>query len=198
MAVWMAVALAPVALFALRLIDDSAVALLVPSALALMIVLFLVVMGAAVRAAAGASLPRALAGAGGALLAVVLLTLPMSHVIGQRACPERMGVDRGVQVSSQMLDAWRNGERPSVAVWNDLGVADAWRTQIAGLRLIDYKLEDSGCWERLAPVTTTRTWHQFRVTVQRGDGERFSKVVTVHTRAARDGWRVAEIEGLEL
>ena len=109
MAVWMAVALAPVALFALRLIDDSAVALLVPPALALMIVLFLVVMGAAVRAAAGASLPRALAGAGGALLAVVLLTLPMSHVIGQRACPERMGVDRGVQVSSQMLDAWRNG-----------------------------------------------------------------------------------------
>ena len=178
MAVWMAVALAPVALFALRLIDDSAVALLVPPALALMIVLFLVVMGAAVRAAAGASLPRALAGAGGALLAVVLLTLPMSHVIGQRACPERMGVDRGVQVSSQMLDAWR--------------------TQIAGLRLIDYRLEDSGCWERLAPVTTTRTWHQFRVTVQRGDGERFSKVVTVHTRAARDGWRVAEIEGLEL
>ena len=125
-------------------------------------------------------------------------TLPMSHVIGQRACPEHMGVDRGVQVSSQMLDAWRNGERPSVAVWNDLGVADAWRMQIAGLRLIDYKLEDSGCWERLAPVTTTRTWHQFRVTVQRGDGERFSKVVTVHTRAARDGWRVAEIEGLEL
>src|SRR5207247_9973708 len=117
---------------------------------------------------------------------------------GQPALPGRRGAYPGGQAASQMLDASRNGERPSVAVWNDLGVADAWRTQIAGLRLIDYKLEDSGCWERLAPVTTTRTWHQFRVTVQRGDGERFSKVVTVHTRAARDGWRVAEIEGLEL
>jgi len=197
MAVWIAVVLAPVALFGLRLIDDSAVALLVQPALALLIVLFLVVLGVAVRAAAGASLPRALASAAGAVLAVVLLTLPMSHVIGQRSCPEHMGVDRGVQVSSQMLDAWRNGERPSAAVWNDAGVADAWKAQIQGLRLIDYKLEDSGCWERLAPVTTTRTWHQFRVTVQRGDGERLSKVVTVHTRAARDGWRVAEIEGPE-
>src|SRR5439155_2259659 len=132
------------------------------------------------------SLARTLAGAAGAVLAVGLLTLALIYVIGQGAWLELMGVDRSVRVVARMVDAWRNGERPSVAVWNDLGVADAWRTQIAGLRLIDYKLEDSGCWERLAPVTTTRTWHQFRVTVQRGDGERLSKVVTVHTRAARD------------
>ena len=198
MAVWIAVVLAPVLLFGLRLIDDSAVALLVPAALALMIVLFLVVLGAAVRAAARASLPRALARGGAALLAVGLLTLPMSHVIGHRSCPEHMGVDRGLQISSQMLDAWRNGERPLAVVWTTGGVAEAWRAQTDGLRLVDYKLEDSGCWERLAPVTTTRTWHQFRVTVQRGDGERFSKVLTVHTHAARDGWRVAEIDGPEL
>src|SRR5207247_2220202 len=95
MAVWMAVALAPMGLFALRLIDDSAVALLVPPALALMIVLFLVVMGAAVRAAAGASLPRALAGAGGALLAVVLLTLPVSHAIVQPSSPRGLATASG-------------------------------------------------------------------------------------------------------
>ena len=195
MAVWMAVALAPVALFALRLIDDSAVALLVPPALALMIVLFLVVMGAAVRAAAGASLPRALAGGGGALLVALLLTLPMIHVIGQRSCPERMGVDRGVQVSSRMFDAWRKGERPPAVVWTGDVVADAWRARVGRLTLLDYKLVDSGCWERLAPVTTRKTWHEFRVTVRRGDGERLSKIVTVHTRAARDGWRIADVDG---
>jgi hypothetical protein len=127
-----------------------------------------------------------------------LLALPMIHVMGQRSCPERMGVDRGIQVSTQLLDAWRKGEPPSAEVWTGPAVADVWKARVGRLSLIDYKLIDSGCWERLAPVTTKKTWHEFRVTVQQGAGDRFSKIVTVHTRATRRGWAVAEIEGLEL
>jgi len=193
--VWAAVVLTPVALLSLRLVDDTAVGLLVQPALAVMIVVFLVIVGVAVRGSAAASLPRALAGGGGALLVALLLTLPMIHVIGQRSCPERMGVDRGVQVSSRMFDAWRKGERPPAVVWTGDVVADAWRARVGRLTLLDYKLVDSGCWERLAPVTTRKTWHEFRVTVRRGDGERLSKIVTVHTRAARDGWRIADVDG---
>src|SRR5207245_2480294 len=117
-----------------------------------------------------------------------LLALPTIHVIGQRSCPEWMGVDRGIQVSGQMFDAWRKGELPPPEVWAGTAVAEAWKARVAKLRLIDYKLMDSGCWERLSPVTTGKTWHEFRVTVQQGDRDRFSKMVTVYTRATRHGW----------
>jgi len=127
------------------------------------------------------SVPRAVAGGGSALLAAGLLALAMIHVIGQRSCPERMGVDRGIQVAAQMLDAWRKGEAAPADVWASAAVADAWRSRVGKLTLIDYKVVDSGCWERLAPVATQRTWHEFRVTVQQRDG-RFSKVMTVSER----------------
>ena len=120
----------------------------------------------------------------------------MIHVIGQRSCPERMGVDRGIQVAAQMLDAWRKGEAAPADVWASAAAADAWRGRVGKLTLIDYKVVDSGCWERLAPVATKRTWHEFRVTVQQGD-DRFSKVVTVHTHATRGDWHITEVEGPE-
>jgi hypothetical protein len=195
--VWIAVVLTPAALLALRLIDDTTVALLVPSALVLTVLLFLAIVGTAVRTSARRSLPRALVGGGGAVLAAALLALPMTHVIGQRACPEHMGPDRGVQVTTQMFDAWRKAAPPPADIWTSAAVADAWKARVDKLALVDYKLVESGCWERLAPVTTGQTWHEFRVTVRRGDGDRFSKIVTVYTRAARDGWAIAEIEGLE-
>jgi hypothetical protein len=195
--VWVAVALTPAALLSLRLVDDSAIALLVQPILAVMTVLFLVIVAAAVRTSAPRSLPRTLLAGGGALLAAALLVLPMTQVIGHRPCPDRMGSDRGLHVSTQMLDAWRSSGGPPAHVWMTTGLADGWRTRVRGLALLDYKLEDSGCWERLAPVTTSQTWHEYRVTVRRGDGDRFSKIVTVHTRAARDGWRIADIEGPE-
>jgi len=121
-----------------------------------------------------------------------LLALAMIHVIGQRSCPERMGVDRGIQVAAQMLDAWRKGEAAPADVWASAAVADAWRSRVGKLTLIDYKVVDSGCWERLAPVATRRTWHEFRVTVQQRDG-RFSNVVD---RAhARHPWDLAHHRG---
>jgi hypothetical protein len=194
---WITVFLTPAALLALRLIDDTAVALLVEPALIVMVVVFLAIVGVAVRTSARRSLPRALAGGGGALLAAGLLALPTIHVIGQRSCPEWMGADRGLQVTTQIFDAWRKGEPPPADVWAAHAVAEAWKARVGTLTLVDYKLTDSGCGERLAPVTTKKTWHEFRVTVQQGDGDRFSKLVTVHTRAARGGWTIAEFAGLE-
>ena len=194
--VWIAIVLTPAALLSLRLIDDTGFALVLTPLLIGMIVLFLAMLAVAVRASATHSVPRALAGGGGALLAAGLLALAMIHVIGQRSCPERMGVDRGIQVSAQMLDAWRKGEAAPADVWASAAAADAWRGRVGKLTLIDYKVVDSGCWERLAPVATKRTWHEFRVTVQQGD-DRFSKVVTVHTHATRGDWHITEVEGPE-
>lgn len=192
---WIAVALTPAALLCLRLLDDSAIALLVQPILAVMIVLFLAIVAAAMRTSVARSVPRTLLAGGGALLGAALLVLPMMQVIGQRPCPDRMGADRGLQATTQMFDAWRSGGRPPSQVWTSAAVADKWRERIRGLALLDYKLEDSGCWERLAPVTTRKTWHEYRVTVRQGDGDRFSKIVTVHTRATRGSWSIAEIEG---
>jgi len=195
--VWIAVFLTPVALLALRLIDDTSFALLLQPVLIVLVVLFLAMVAVAVRTSARRSLGRALAAGGGAVLAAGLLALPTIHVIGQRSCPEWMGVDRGIQVSGQMFDAWRKDELPPPEVWAGTAVAEAWKARVGKLRLIDYKLMDSGCWERLSPVTTGKTWHEFRVTVQQGDRDRFSKMVTVYTRATRHGWAVAEVEGPE-
>jgi hypothetical protein len=195
--VWVAVALTPAVLLGLRVLDDGAIALRAQPSLVMMIVLLLALVAVAVHASAPRSLPRALVAGGSALVVAAFLVLPMIQVIGQRPCPDRMGTDRGLQVSGQMFDAWRGGARPPVRVWMTAGVAEAWQTRLRGLTVLDYKLEDSGCWERLAPVDTGTTWHEYRVTVRRGDGDRFSKIVTVHTRATRDGWRIADVEGLE-
>jgi hypothetical protein len=67
----------------------------------------------------------------------------MVHVIDQRSCPQRMGVDRGVQVSTQMLDAWRKGEAAPADVWASAAVTDAWRARVGKLALIDYEVVDS-------------------------------------------------------
>jgi hypothetical protein len=191
---WVLVFLTPGALLSLRLADDTEMALLIQPLLVVMALVFLFAVGAAVRSSLRRSPPRALAGGGSAVLAAVLLALPMIHVIGQRTCPERMGADRGAEVSMQVLEAWRKGEAPP-DVWADAAVAEAWKPRAEESALVEYRFLESGCWERLAPVTTKRTWHEFRVTVQEGSGDPFSKLLTVHTVAALGGWRVAEIVG---
>ena len=193
---WLAVVLTPVVLLGLRLLDDTAVGVVVYAIVALLIVAFLGIVALAVRRSIGRSRVRALSGGGGALLVAALLVLPMLHVIGHRACPEHMGVDRGLQASSQLFDAWRKGGPPPAQVWTTDDVGTSWKVRVDKLALLDYRLTDSGCWERLAPVSTSDTWHEYRVTVQRG-AERFSKVVTVHTRAARGGWAVTDVDGPE-
>jgi hypothetical protein len=193
--VWVAVFLTPAALLSLRLIDDTGLALLVPAVLVAMIVLFAAMLVIAVGTSAPSSISRAFGGAASAVLTAILLTLPMVHVIGQRACPDRMGADRGAETSMRMLEAWRRGEPAPSDVWASADAADDWKPRAAQSALRDYRLVASGCWERLSPVTTTKTWHEFRVTVQQGDGEAFSKTLTVHTRATRDGWRIVGVSG---
>jgi hypothetical protein len=47
----------------------------------------------------------------------------------------------------------------------------------------------------MAPVDTTVTWHEFRVTVEDATRTPLSKLVVVHTAADREGWKITEIEG---
>jgi hypothetical protein len=195
--VWGAVLLTPAVLLSLRVVDDSDIAVLVQPILGVMILVFLGIVAVAIRRSASVSPLRTLAGTVGALLAVAVIAVPMTHVIGQRSCPERMGPDRGLQVSAQMFEAWRRGGALPAELWASPALADEWRARARPLTLLDYKLVDSGCWERLAPVTTDKTWHEYRVTVRRGDADAFSKVVTVHTGAARGGWAISGVEGPE-
>ena len=86
---------------------------------------------------------------------------------------------------------------PPGSVWADTALAPAWSAYVAGLVLREYRLTDSGCWERLAPVTTGKTWHEFRVTLEQPDGDLIARTLIVHTRAVGDGWAVADIEGVD-
>jgi hypothetical protein len=194
---WVLVLLTPVALLSLRVIDDSALALLIQPLLVVMVLVLLVALGMALRRSLPRSSTRAVLGGVGALLAAGLLALPMIHVIGQRLCPERMGADRGVEVSLQMMEAWRKGEPAAGEVWADGGIASTWGPRAEGITLLDYKLVDSGCWERLAPVITDKTWHEFRVTVREGENDPFSRTIVVHTSATYGGWKIAGVEAGE-
>jgi hypothetical protein len=53
----------------------------------------------------------------------------------------------------------------------------------------------TGCWERIAPIDASRTWHEFQVTVRNGDQDALSKTVVVHTAASLDGWKITGVEG---
>ena len=74
--------------------------------------------------------------------------------------------------------------------------ADAgWHERAGAVSLVDYQLVETGCWERVAPIDGSRTWHEFRVTVQGRDQAALSKSVVVHTAAGPDGWKITAIEG---
>ena len=61
--------------------------------------------------------------------------------------------------------------------------------------LLEYQLVGSGCWERVAPIDATRTWHEFRVTVRGSGRAALAKSVVVHTAVGSDGWKITAIEG---
>jgi hypothetical protein len=191
---WVCVFLTPAAMLTLRLLDDTDSAGLVRPLLVAFVLAFVVALLTALLIGVRRSAPRALAGAAGAVVGVAILVIPMVHVIGQRFCPARMGEDRGIQTSAEMLEAWKSGNALP-EVWASADVGADWKRRAADLALLDYQLVESGCWERMAPVTTTRTWHEFRVTVRRGETDPLSKILTVHTVAAGTGWRISEVEG---
>jgi len=114
--------------------------------------------------------------------------------LGRVSCPPRAGTDLGVQASAVALEAWLRGEAGDT-VWRG-GVPDPrWRDKARDVTLMDYQLVATGCWERVAPIDASRTWHDFRVTIKEGERAPLSKVVVVRTTAEADGWKITRIDG---
>jgi hypothetical protein len=193
---WVLVLLIPVATLALRLLDASAYAALVsPLAWG-----FAGLIGAALAAAGLASWRRsglrAALGLAAVLAVAGLLLWPLTHVtLGRTPCPPRAGDELGAAVAVVALGAWRE-RGTSHAAWQAGWTDPGWSARARSGRLLDFGRVGSGCWDRVAPVDATRTWHEFRVTVQgRDDPSPLSKVVVVHTAAVAEGWKITAIEG---
>ena len=193
--VWALVILAPAAVFLLRVLDESGYdGLLVPIEWALA-ALFVAVLVVAVLATVQRSAVRGVLGVVAVLAVLVVLLWPLTRVtLNHTQCPARAGVDRGVPAAVSALASWERGEADDTA-WRGGTAAPGWRDTVRGIRLIDYQLVDSGCWERVAPVDVTRTWHEFRVTIEAGEREPISKVVVVHTTTERGEWKITSVEG---
>ena len=193
--VWALVLLAPIAVALLRVLDESGYeALLTPLAWALA-VLFVAALAVAVLASVPRSAARAVLGLVGALIALAVLLWPVTRVtLDHTPCPARAGVDLGVPAAVNTLASWERGEVDDAA-WRGGAAGPGWRDKVRETRLIDYQLVDSGCWERVAPVDVSRTWHEFRVTVEAAEREPISKVVVVHTASERGDWKITSVEG---
>ena len=193
--VWALVLLAPFAVFLLRVLDESGYdRLLTPIEWALA-VLFVLALVAAVLPTARRSVARTVLGVAGALVVLGVLLWPLTRVtLDHTQCPARAGVDRGVPAAVSALASWEQGEADD-AEWRGGAAAPGWRETVRATRLIDYQLVDSGCWERVAPVDVTRTWHEFRVTIEAGEREPISKLVVVHTTTERGEWKITSVEG---
>lgn len=193
--VWICVFLAPGAGLLLRLVDESGWDPLVAPLAGLFIAFFALALLRGALASVRHSFARLALGVGAALVALAVLLWPVVWVtMGRVTCPARAGTDLGVPTSAIALDAWRRSEAGD-SVWHG-GAADArWRDTTRGITLLDYQLVESGCWERIAPIDATRTWHDFRVTIREGGRAPLSKVVIVHTAVERGGWKITGIEG---
>ena len=193
--VWALVLLAPFAVFALRLLDESGYdGLLAPVAWALA-ALFVAALVVAVLSTIRRSVARAVLGVAGVLVALVVLLAPLTRVtLDHTPCPPRAGVDLGVPAAVSALASWERGETDDTG-WRGGDRRAGLARTVRDTRLIDYQLVDSGCWERVAPVDVTRTWHEFRVTIETGEREPMSKVVVVHTTTERGDWKITSVEG---
>ena len=193
--VWALVLLAPLAVAFLRLLDEWGYGALLAPVAWLLAGLFVAALIVAVLPSLQRSALRAVLGAAGALIALAILLWPVTRVtLDHTPCPARAGVDLGVPAAVGALASWERGEADDTA-WRGGIAGPDWRERMRQARLIDYQLVDSGCWERVAPVDVTRTWHEFRVTIEAGDREPLSKVVVVHTVSERGDWKIASVEG---
>ena len=193
--VWALVLLAPLAVAFLRVLDEwDYQALLAPIAWGLAALFVAALIVAALRTVQR-SAARAILGVAGALIAATILLWPVTRVtLDHTPCPARAGVDLGVPAAVSALASWERGETDDSA-WRGGTTGPGWRDKVRQTRLIDYQLVDSGCWERVAPVDVTRTWHEFRVTIEAGEPEPLSKLVVVHTASERGDWKITSVEG---
>lgn len=192
---WVFVFLAPGAVLLLRLVDESGYQGLVQPLAWLMGALFALALVLAALASSKRSVTRLALGVVTSLVALGVLLWPVTRVtMGHTPCPARAGTDLGTPVSTTALQAWLNGDVAD-AGWKS-GTADAsWRDAVKAAALLEYAHVESGCWERIAPIDGSRTWHEFRVTIQEGDRTPLSKIVIVHTALRGDAWKITAIEG---
>jgi hypothetical protein len=192
---WTFVLLAPVAALLLRALDEAALAAVVTPAAWGLALLFAIGLALAVVASARRSPFRLVLGGVGVLVTLAVLLWPVTRVtLGRTICPPRAGPDLGAGVAAGALEAWQGGNGGDGG-WRQGRPDDTWQERTRAAGLVDYQLVATGCWERVAPIDTSRTWHEFRVTVQDGDREPLSKTVVVHTAAGGDGWKITAIEG---
>jgi len=192
---WAAVFLTPVGVLLLRVVDeydyDSFVAPLQWTLLALLAVVVL----RAVLSSAPRSVTRMALGLVATAAAVSILLWPLTRVtLGRVICPARAGTELGVQTAAVAVDAWQRGET-GAAAWHDGAADSAWADKARAISLLDYRLVESGCFERVAPIDVSRTWHDFRVTIKEGDRAPLSKIIVVRTVAEGGGWKITGIEG---
>jgi hypothetical protein len=193
--VWACVFLAPGAVVLLRAADEEGLdRFLLPAEVAL-VAFFAFVLLRGVLASARRSLARLALGVAGALVALMVLLWPVIWVTrGRVSCPPRAGTDLGVQTSAVALDAWLRGEAGDAA-WHGGTPDPRWRDKARAITLMDYQLVETGCWERVAPIDGSRTWHDFRVTIKEGERQPLSKILIVKTAAEAGGWKITGIDG---
>jgi hypothetical protein len=193
--VWALVCFTPGAALLLHLIDDSALAVAVTPLAWIMGALFVVALALAMIVSAGRSATRLTLGTMGSLAALGLLLWGVTAVtLGRSQCPHRAGTNLGAGIAASALDGWQNGAS-SDAAWRTGQSDAAWAERSRSAALVEYQLLYSGCWERLAPVDATRTWHEFRVTVRDASGSALSKIVVVHTAGGAGDWKITAVEG---
>jgi hypothetical protein len=185
----------PLVAIALRLLDASEhEAFVAPLAWAFG-ALLAASLGMAAAARARRSPVRLAVGLACALAAAGLLLWPVTRVtLGRAPCPPRAGPDLGAPVAAAALEAWRGGVTGDTG-WRAGRADPAWTARARAAGLLDFSLVETGCWERIAPVDGSRTWHEFRATVRAGEDNPLSKIVVVHTTRVDEGWKITAIEG---
>lgn len=192
---WACVVLSPAGVILLRVVDEAGWAGAVAPLAWLLLAVLAVALVRAVLFSARRSVARLALGAVSALAVTVALLWPVTQVtLGRALCPARAGSDLGVQAAVEALRAWTRGE-PGESAWRRADPSPDWRRKVGTIAVLDYRLVQSGCFERVAPIDAGRTWHDFRVTVREGERPALSKVVTVHTAAESGGWKITAIEG---
>jgi hypothetical protein len=193
--VWMCVFLSPFVVVVLRVLDDAGYRRMVAPLqwLAIGVLVIAVVLGVAVTSRRSAL--RAMSGLAFAVAGVLLLVLPTTNVmLGRTACPTRAGHELGMSTAVAVVEAWGKGEAGD-AVWSGGEASPAWKERVRTLSLEEFRLIDSGCWERVAPVRESPTWHEFRVTVREGTLAPLSKILLVHVAAEGGAWKVTGVDG---
>jgi hypothetical protein len=193
--VWISVFLAPFMVLFLRVVDESwSPRLVVPFEWALW-GFFAIALLLGLLVTSRKSAARALGGLLSAAVAVLILVAPLTHVaLGRGGCPARGGKDLGVAAAANVLEAWQSGQ-PGGEAWQGGEPEASWQERARRISLLDYRLVDSGCWERVAPISTSTTWHEFRVTVKEAERAQLSKVVLVHTVKDGEGFKVTSVDG---